>query len=194
MSDFKTVPLDTFNQSFCVVCANGSCARSASSTGIFGNRAANWKSMLFDNVPRAKDEDHSFDNIRAKKFLPTVGAIPTVNTPNFLSTSPVPQVVAPTPPSPPKFQGPVTWEEESEEPEEPSEQAAPPIQPALPPVPVSPPNTNPGNTPFIPDVPNTSFTQGAMLPRPEGVNNPPADKGPVTDIGQAYTFGDDDDE
>jgi hypothetical protein len=70
MSDVGLPPVDQFNATYCIVCANRECSRSSLNNSTFDKRMRNWQSTLFTNVPRAIEEDKRFDNIRSKKFLP----------------------------------------------------------------------------------------------------------------------------
>ena len=64
----KPLPIDQFCRMFCVVCGQKVCSRSRASTMIFTERVANWKTRLFDEVPRAADNDENYARIRAKNF------------------------------------------------------------------------------------------------------------------------------
>jgi hypothetical protein len=64
----RMIPIDDFNKNFCVVCVNHDCARGASGLK-FENRVNNWKSIYFDDVRRADENDPKFEHIRMKKFI-----------------------------------------------------------------------------------------------------------------------------
>lgn len=79
------VQIDEFSKAYCLVCANRDCARAGTNNMQFDYRSIHWKEMLFDNVPRADDNDSRYDNIRGKKFLPIQPRIEVPGTPNFVS-------------------------------------------------------------------------------------------------------------
>lgn len=64
----RPMPIDHFAQAFCIVCSQKECTRSRSNTMLFTERVSTWKSRLFDNVPRADDNDTNYGRIRAKNF------------------------------------------------------------------------------------------------------------------------------
>lgn len=70
ISKLGNLTLDVFNRTYCVVCGNRECSRSSANASAFDMRVLNWKKDLFESVPRAPEGDPSYDNIRAKKFLP----------------------------------------------------------------------------------------------------------------------------
>ncbi len=70
ISKLGNLTLDVFNRTYCAVCGNRECSRSIANASAFDVRVLNWKKDLFESVPRAPDGDSSYDNIRAKKFLP----------------------------------------------------------------------------------------------------------------------------
>jgi len=160
MDSVQNPPLDEMQRNFCVVCANRECGRSGLNQSAFDNRVRNWKSLLFDNVPRAAPDDPRYDNIRAKQFAPAGGRVPDVRI--FSPSAPViaepaaPEVFVPrpaafvraeSPPAPapeaPQEPAPVP-PPEKEEPEAPRPAAVVPVAPVA----------SPGNT---------SFQQGTML-------------------------------
>lgn len=63
------MPIDIFNSSYCIICANRECSRSGLSSSSFDIRAMNWKKDLFDSVPRADELDPNYNRIREKRFL-----------------------------------------------------------------------------------------------------------------------------
>ena len=63
------IPIDLFNKSYCIVCANRECARSALNNTSFDVRALSWKEKLFTKVPRAEESDQNYNRIRDKKFI-----------------------------------------------------------------------------------------------------------------------------
>src|SRR5271166_5111236 len=67
----QPIPIDQFSRSYCVVCSNKECCRSRANTMIFPERVQSWKLRLFDDVPRASDDDKNFEHIRAKNFQST---------------------------------------------------------------------------------------------------------------------------
>ncbi len=66
------VPLDDFHREFCRVCQNRGCTRSGASNTSFDKRVLNWEKRLFDEVPRARDDDSAYENLRSKRFLAPV--------------------------------------------------------------------------------------------------------------------------
>lgn len=66
----KSIPIDQFNNEYCIYCQNRDCSRSGAENRLFNVRASNWKSTLFDNVPRALPNDPSYESIRSKWFKP----------------------------------------------------------------------------------------------------------------------------
>lgn len=71
----KSIPIDQFNNEYCIYCQNRDCSRSGAENRLFNIRASNWKSTLFDNVPRAQPNDPSYESIRSKWFKPPQVAI-----------------------------------------------------------------------------------------------------------------------
>lgn len=55
----KVVPMDDFQREFCVYCQNKECARSGASNMSFDRRAANWYRDLFQNIPRASENNEN---------------------------------------------------------------------------------------------------------------------------------------
>ena len=69
MSEVGNIPLDQFNQAYCLRCGNQECIRSKINNS-FESRVKTWEERLFKNPPRAKDDDPRFNNIRSKQFKP----------------------------------------------------------------------------------------------------------------------------
>lgn len=169
MNDAQNPPLDQFQRNWCTVCANRECERAGMNNSAFDRRAKNWKSLLFDNVPRADPDDPSYDNIRSRVFLPSgqkaaevkvfIPGTPVAEPPEapmprpaaFVSRQPAP---AP-PPAAPQGQA-VDLSPAASAPESPEQTSAPPV-------------ASPGNT---------VFQQGAML---DGAPPPVPPARPATD-------------
>src|SRR5688572_27792432 len=100
MSDVGPMPLDQFNRTFCAQCANRDCSRNGAQNLAFDHRVNNWKTILFDAVPRAQDTDVQYDPIRLKRFLPldpNGPRPPNVGfTPISTATATQPSALAPT--------------------------------------------------------------------------------------------------
>jgi hypothetical protein len=176
MSGFGGVPIDQFNQRFCLVCVNSECARSSVGSN-FVKRVTNWEKNLFISPPRASENDPKYDNIRAKNFLSvepdpiTIHSVPIASEPEKTASmieimeeepEPAPAVSVPIPES--KIQEPVLIPE-------PKIQEPPAQQ-----IKQSPPQVQPMNTPF---------QQGTMVSdKPKEV---------VMEPGSTFTFGGDDD-
>ena len=60
MADVGQGPIDIFQKAFCSVCANRECSRSSANGLAFDRRMLNWKSDLFDNIPRGEDSSKQF--------------------------------------------------------------------------------------------------------------------------------------
>lgn len=90
-----SVPIDDFNKSYCIVCANRECTRSISNNMAFDKRVQNWQNDLFINPPRASDDDPKFVNIRNKNFAPAGHRIEIPGSPNFISVQSKAQVESP---------------------------------------------------------------------------------------------------
>jgi len=85
MAQFRGVPIDAFNREFCTVCSNRECSRSWGNASVFNARVKNWRSVLFENVPRIVAPDQANPN-----FLPVdAGRVPEIRTSAF-ETSPAP--------------------------------------------------------------------------------------------------------
>lgn len=181
MSDFPNVPLDAFQKSYCVMCANRECQRSGLNNSMFDTRVRNWREILFTAVPRASEDDPKYDNIRARKFLPL-----TENPPievqerprvELRSRAEIAMGINPDLPRRPTEDDDVistpTQDPELTEVMEDSEPVPPPGG-GLPPRPIAKP---------VP-VENTPFSQGAMLPG----GPPPAGK--VEAPGSSFVFDD----
>lgn len=88
MSGFGTIPLDSFTQGYCLVCANRECTRSYANTMVFDKRVQNWHKTLFSEVPRADANDPRYENVRAKRFIPKEPLI-QINTPTQVTSIPI---------------------------------------------------------------------------------------------------------
>lgn len=168
----KVVPINDFNQTFCIVCINKECTRSRSNNLLFEQRAINWKTTLFRDIPRASEDDPRYADIRSKNFVPV---------------SPELNIATPEPDNIPEntfdkteiIQQKMGIEFKSEEPEpEPELELDKPNPPPVPPEPTPPPPQ------IQPDTGNTPFTQGTMLSGKK--------KEIILEPGQSYTFGSDD--
>ncbi len=84
----RPLPIDQFCQAFCVVCSQKACTRSRAHTMLFTERVATWKTRLFDNVPRAAENDENYARIRAKNFQSLEGPL-VVNSPSEPKVMPV---------------------------------------------------------------------------------------------------------
>lgn len=115
LNEVGSMPLDEFNVRFCVRCQSGECSRAGGNNTSFSHRVANWQSTMFDNVPRADENDPSFAHIRSKRFLPIQGQ-PAIVVPSAFRapaeptdpTMETPLIIRPTAPpvaKPPPFQG-----------------------------------------------------------------------------------------
>lgn len=163
MSDVKNIPLDKFNLTYCRMCANRSCARSALNNSHFDLRARNWHKDLFTEVPRADDADSRYDNIRAKQFISIEKSYEIRSAPIEPITSTAQEIVSTDPPT-------MTQENIVE----PVEMVEPVPAPKTVQKPVEVPRQP------APDTTNTPFTQGAML---HGVRPPEP-----TSVQQGTTF------
>lgn len=174
----RVVPINDFNQAFCIVCINKECARSRSNNLLFEQRAINWQTTLFRDIPRASENDPRYADIRSKKFEPIS---PELN----IAAPPEPDNIPENTFDKTKIiQQKMGIEFKSEEPEPESEPEPTPEleldKPTPPPVPVKPDPPPPTQ----PDTGNTPFTQGTMLSGKK--------KEIVLEPGQSYTFGSDD--
>lgn len=177
MGDIPGTPIDEFNRRYCVLCANRDCSRSAASTKVsFDRRVANWRSDLFDAVPRADDNDPGFASIRSKRFVPL-----DASSPYEIQHHPSGVMLEkPADPQPDPSPAPAA----AEQPADPPAAAAGPPEPA-----------GGATEPEEPDaaarIPvasyNTPFQQGAMLPGAPQKRPPEV----VVDNGGTFTFGDD---
>ncbi len=177
MSDVQNPPLDQFQRNWCLVCANRECERAGMNQSAFDHRAKNWKSILFDNVPRAAPDDPKYDNVRSKLFLPS-GARAT-EAKVFVPGTPVAEPPEPARPRPAAFV-------KAQPPPSPEQEAvAPPVPEAPVPSPSTAAEAEPERAPSGPVASpgNTAFQQGAMLegappeapsPKPEEARSPPA--------------------
>jgi len=170
------VPLDVFNRSYCVVCGNRECSRSALNGMAFDARVLNWKKDMFDSVPRADEADTGYDRIREKRFLPVQGQGQPVSTQAWIPELRHGVLIQESEPEPPAATA--HSEEPSPAPPAPPAQAARPNQPA--------PRQAGDYT-----LENTPFVQGTVLP---GGQPAPAGTGKdvVLNPGGSFTFGSDD--
>lgn len=138
MSEFRGAPIDAFNREFCTVCSNRECSRSWGNASGFDARVRNWRSVLFENVPRMENSQAANPN-----FTPAdQGRVPEIVTQTF-ETSPAPLSFDDVPDT---------------EPGTPADDQGAPVhrQAAV----QTPPAPNPA--PAVPQV-NTPFQQPAML-------------------------------
>lgn len=70
MSDVGNMPMNDFNQYYCMRCNNHQCDRARVNNHIFVKRVTNWKENLFDNVQRADENDPKYAQIRSLRFMP----------------------------------------------------------------------------------------------------------------------------
>lgn len=175
------VPIDEFNKAYCVRCVQKECARAGLNGSLLARRAATWKVNLFENPPRAAENDPKYQSIRAKKFLQTASEVvelrsngvnyevQTREMPEALRGTPsAPQPLDPTPPQP-------VW-------------AAPPAPPPVVRAPPPPPEPvlaapSPDALPRPVDAPpqNTDFEQGTVLPGGSDEK--------MVEVGGTYVFG-----
>lgn len=175
LSDVGQMPLDVFSKRFCLVCSNSECIRSRAHQSPFTYRAENWKKDLFDSVPRAQEDDPNYSNIRSKKFLPLYDPNP-------------PSIILNPVQDPQSNPAGLQWQEEQSETDS-DIQASSIIQNVL--------ETQPEpqkilvNTPrVVLPVQNTPFTQGLIIPG--GPSKSAKQNDNVTEPGQSYSFGGDD--
>lgn len=167
MSEVGNVPLDQFNQIYCLRCGNQECARSKVSNS-FESRVKTWEDRLFRNPPRAADDDPRFDNIRAKNFRPIGQQSLEIHDTQQIPITPLKEENPKPAPEPP--------------PPLPKPEAVAP-KPAVQPKPAPAPPA-PASPPTPPNIGNTAFNQGAMIG-----GSPPTEK--VLEPGGTFTFGDD---
>jgi hypothetical protein len=176
MSGFDKTPLDDFQYSYCRVCANRACVRSALNNSKFDKRVSEWYEKLFLKVPRADEKDPNFAAIRSKKFIPIDSGPLEINSP----------ISIPKPP-------PIVIIQEPEEPKIPLIVQSPtqpiePIEPIEPKTPL-PPSPEPFPLPetvLNTQIPmNTDYNQGVVLPGGPDTSS----KDVVLEPGQTYTFG-----
>jgi len=157
----KVVPINEFNQAFCVLCVNKECSRSQSNNLSIVRRSLNWHKNLFTNIPRANENDPQYDGIRSKKFI-------SINSPTNTST-----LNTPKKPSQNLIEQKLNIEFKSEtKPQETKPQETKPQE-------TKPQETKPQPQIRPLDLGNTPFTQGVVLPKKKEVFLKP---------GQSYTF------
>lgn len=172
----KVVPINEFNQAFCVLCVNRDCSRSRSNNLLIARRSANWRENLFINVPRAGDNDPQYANIRSKNFVSVNPSISVPISNNILQNT-----------SEESTRNPIEQKLNIEFKSEDTSKLEPvlPIEPEPEPEPKSPPPPPPIQPkPIKLPAGNTPFAQGTVLSskKPEVFLEP----------GQSYTFGSDD--
>ncbi len=74
----QNVPFQDFELQFCQRCIQPECTRSQYGKSRFDQRALNWESRLFLNVPRMDPSDERFSTIAGKRFLTVAGVQPQV--------------------------------------------------------------------------------------------------------------------
>jgi len=165
------MPFDMFNRSYCAVCGNRECSRSALNGMAFDARVLNWKKDMFDSVPRADDADTGYDRIREKRFLQVQGPAPQVSTQAWI----------------PEMRHGVQIQE--------PEPAVEPAHSEEPPAVLASPRPEAEPKPVQRQAPdyaleNTPFAQGTVLP-----GGPPSPAGEGKDVvmspGGSFTFGSD---
>lgn len=92
------IPLQEFEQTFCIRCIQPECARSLYGKQRFDKRVATWHERLFSQVPQMDVQDPRFQLIHQQGFLdidvgptPEVRSNPDWSTPN---QEPVPQATS----------------------------------------------------------------------------------------------------
>jgi hypothetical protein len=86
MSEFKGAPIDAFNREFCAVCSNRGCSRSWGNASGFDTRVKNWRTVLFEKVPRIVAPDLANPNFAPMETT----RVPEVQTQTFeTSASPL---------------------------------------------------------------------------------------------------------
>ena len=184
MNDVGNPPLDTMHRNFCLVCANRQCDRSGMNQSAFDNRVKNWKSILFDNVPRAAPDDERYSNIRSKGFTP-LGTPAPPRTSVF-----VPGVPVARPPSEPPRGTPAAFiapeqAEQEEKPEPPSPSPPPDLEATATPATVVTKPAAPASA-----VGNTPFEQGMVLEGGPPTRDEPA-RSPDPPPGSTFVLDDD---
>lgn len=175
MNDVGNPPLDAMHRNFCLVCANRGCERAGLNQSEFDKRVKNWKSLLFDNVPRADEADDRYSNLRSRNFAPGGPPKPpptTVFVPN------VPAIIRPEEPR-------------IHEPPRPAAFVRAPEAPAAVAPPPTPEPEDTGPPPPPAGAGNTPFEQGMVLdgaPPPA----PPRDPSPPQAPGQTFILDDED--
>jgi hypothetical protein len=164
MSDVPRAPIDEFNARYCVICANRDCLRAGALNRLsFDKRVQSWRKDLFDEVPRAAEDDPRFAGHRSKRFI----VLQSADAPSVTGSWSRPaEAVAPAQPQP--AEAPVAIHAT---PDAPAPVDEPTAVPAADPVRAAP--RQPGNTPFV---------QGAFIGRP------PAKEPDAGEIGNGGTF------
>lgn len=179
MSDAGQMPLDEFNVTYCVRCANRECARSGSGQMSFDRRVQNWQKDMFINVPRAQENDPRYTMIRSKHFRSansSTNAIVSLQGRNDAVTkveeqvNPAPAVSA-APNTNPTATTPMNG----------------PLVPQESPIQVNPTPSQASPSPK-PQTYNTPFVQGVMLPGHEQKSEE-KDETVEMDAGGTFTFG-----
>lgn len=75
----QNVPFQDFELQFCQRCIQPECTRSQHGKSRFEQRALNWESNLFLNVPRMDPNDSRYASIAGKRFLTVAGVQPAVS-------------------------------------------------------------------------------------------------------------------
>lgn len=75
----QNVPFQDFDLQFCQRCIQPECTRSQHGKSRFEQRALNWESRLFLNVPRMDPTDERFSTISGKRFVSVEGSRPAVS-------------------------------------------------------------------------------------------------------------------
>lgn len=138
-------PVSDFVKLFCSRCCNRGCSRSIGSSLAFDRRTAEWKKSLFDEVPRASDDDPRFASFRAKRFVVLTDGQPEVRTDPWASA----QAAPPAGPDP-------RTQAAGEESGAPEASQTQDLAPAPAPIPDRP-------RPPTPVIGNTPFVQGAVI-------------------------------
>jgi hypothetical protein len=181
MSGFDKAPIDDFQYSYCRVCANRGCVRSALNNSVFDKRVNGWYEHLFLKVPRADEKDPNFAAIRSKKFVPLESSPLEINPIVSVPKSP-PIVIVQQPEELKPVEIPMSLHSPTQ-PEVKREKSVP-TPPA--PVPIPEPFPLPLSASNTQIPVNTDYDQGMVLPG----SPDPSPKDLVLEPGQTYTFGD----